>query len=393
MSVYSDPVNGAQSPPDTPAEGKGNARVQSVAPSLSGTGAYGTRISSSSVAEPKDGDLGMLPMQQAAWIWSAARRLAVKQGVITFHAGNAQGGQHGMPMVRIGTRVKRLSLLGADETGEPSDLAWVSDASLDTLTQRLARQPLAIDLPRVPAASPSIGALKRAFARRGFVLVRRTHGTPFIDLDASWADPQQKFNAGRRSDFRRAERHAEKLGGMTFEVHESVSESGLDRLLDEAYDVEARSWKGKARSALAHDHVRGPFFREYAHAAMRAGILRLSFMRVGGRAVGMQIAIQSEQRFWLLKIGYDPACARCSPGNLLMLHTIAYAAQQGLCSYEFLGTAAPWTMHWTKALRPFVRVRAYPASVQGMLALLQDLLSSVKFRLRSWRHLMRGTAA
>jgi hypothetical protein len=86
----------------------------------------------------------------------------------------------------------------------------------------------------------------------------------------------------------------------------------------------------------------------------------------------MQLALQGEGRFWLMKIGYDAAYARCSPGQLLMLHTIGHAAAQGLRSYEMLGNAAAWTAGWTRTLRPFVRVNAYPASWPGARALFAD---------------------
>jgi len=95
-------------------------------------------------------------------------------------------------------------------------------------------------------------------------------------------------------------------------------------------------------------------------------------MRIAGRAVGMQIAVECQRRFWLLKIGYDEGVARCAPGNLLMLHTMKYAASRGLASYEFLGGATPWTAIWTKTLRLCTMVRAYPFSAAGMAALSVD---------------------
>jgi hypothetical protein len=287
-------------------------------------------------------------------------------------------------MVRAGKYLKRISLLGAAETHEPCDLTWNDEAHLAQLAQELANQRLAVSLPRVPIDSPSIDALRRASAKRGIVIVRNATGTPYIDIDSTWADPQLKFNAGRRSDFRRAERHAEKLGGLTFEVHESLADEELDRLLDEAYAVEACSWKGEGGSALTMHRKLGLFFRNFAHAANRAGILRLALMRVGTIAVGMQIAVEWRQSFWLLKIGYDAEFNRCSPGNLLMLHTIGYAARRGLSSYEFLGSPAPWTAHWTSTLRPYANVRMYPFSILGQLALLKDSVTFAKEQLKKW---------
>ena len=74
-----------------------------------------------------------------------------------------------------------------------------------------------------------------------------------------------------------------------------------------------------------------------------------------------------------------------------MLHTIGHAAAQGLDSYEMLGSAAPWTASWTRTLRPFVRVRAYPASWAGARAVWVDALGAARRRwpLRRWPWVQR----
>ena len=69
----------------------------------------------------------------------------------------------------------------------------------------------------------------------------------------------------------------------------------------------------------------------------------------------MQLAVECGERFWLLKIGYDEEFARCSPGVLLMLHTVRYAATRGLKSYELLGRVEPWTRVWARSRVPTSR--------------------------------------
>ena len=74
----------------------------------------------------------------------------------------------------------------------------------------------------------------------------------------------------------------------------------------------------------------------------------------------MQIAAEWQWRFWLLKISHDQAFSRCSPGQLLMLHTLRHAARSGLSSYEFMGVMDDWTALWTQQTRRYVQVRAIP---------------------------------
>ena len=223
-------------------------------------------------------------------------------------------------------------------------------------------------------------AIQRAYRGRGLVLCRPMPGCPRIPLDQSWLEPERHLNAGRRSDLRRARRIAESFGPVCYEIL-SPTPAELPSLLEEALRVEAASWKGQDQSALMHDPVRGPFYRHYAALAGEQGILRLCFLRLGEQIAAMQFAVEYGNALWLLKIGYDEKFARCSPGSLLMVETIRYAAKRGLRSYEFLGTAAPWTRVWTTLERPCVSVWAYPAKLRGVSALAIDAATAAKRRL------------
>jgi hypothetical protein len=278
----------------------------------------------------------------------------------------------------------RLSWPGTVETGEPGDLTSGDHAPRVELARWLARQAQPLKLVRVPLGSPSLSALRQAYRGRGWMRVHADSPSPFIELNRSWEEAESQFNAGRRSDFRRAQRRAHEAGGLAFEVHAPQTGAELESLLDQAYAVEARSWKGQGGTALAKDPTLGPFYRDLSRCAAAQGLLRLCFLRIGGQPAAMQLALQADQRFWLMKIGYDPAYARCSPGQLLMLHTIGHAAAQGLASYEMLGSAAPWTAGWTRTLRPFVRVQAYPASWAGARAAWGDVSQAAARRWRAW---------
>ena len=275
------------------------------------------------------------------------------------------------PLCRSGGLVPRLQFIGAAEIGEPCDMLCADDEAAAALADALVRTRTPLALERMPANAAFVAALQRAMQGRGLCKIRPTNPAPTLALDAQWINPETQFNSGRRSDFRRAQRHAEKFGAVTCEVLTPTAEQ-LDGLLDEAIAVEMQSWKGRDGTALGVDPVRGPFFRAYAHAACARGILRMAFLRIDGKAIGMQIALECEQRFWLFKIGYDEAYARCSPGTLLMLQTLKYAAERGLRAYEMLGSAEPWTAAWTQAQHECVMINTYPHGLPGWLAFAAD---------------------
>lgn len=249
---------------------------------------------------------------------------------------------------------------------EPSDLIWRDEAGLHRLAKALARQPAPLRLDRVPVDSPTLAALRRAYAGRGLLRLREAMPTPTVDL-APWRagpefDPDAGFNAGRRADFRRLERRAAAQGEISYEMHAPTTPAELEPLLADAYAVEAASWKQESGTALSADRRQGEFFRRFTAAAAAQGMLRIAFLRLDGRPAAMQIAAEWGNRFWLFKISHDQACAACSPGQLLLRHTLGHAARAGLASYEFMGVMAPWTTLWTRQVRRYVQVRAIPFS-------------------------------
>jgi CelD/BcsL family acetyltransferase involved in cellulose biosynthesis len=291
------------------------------------------------------------------------------------------------PLFRSGRISGRRELLGASELGEPMNFLYSEPSAVEPLAKALAEARYSVLLRRLPADSPIIEALKRAYRGRGFVACRPSDGFLRLALDQSWIEPETHLNSGRRSDLRRLRKIAAKFGEITIEIAKPQPDE-LTPLLDEAYEVEASGWKGAEGSALARDARRGPFLRRYAAAACERGLLRLCFLRLGAQAAAVQIAIEVAHGFWLLKIGYRDEFARCSPGTLLMRETIAYAAKSGLRSYEFLGRDEAWLHMWSPLSCPCVSIAAYPFDTRGALALGQDALTVFRQKLsgiRKWR--------
>jgi CelD/BcsL family acetyltransferase involved in cellulose biosynthesis len=277
--------------------------------------------------------------------------------------------------------IRRLCLAGTGELHEAVDLSFTDERALERLFAWLARRGSPLFLERITADSTALNKIKRAYRGRAIVLVRPQASYPYIALDESWLDPEMHLNAGRRSDLRRARRKAEQLGPVTTEIH-TPDLSELSNLMDAAFDVEASSWKGEAHTALLHDAHRAAFYRQYAESACTEGVLRICFLRIGDRLAAVQLAIEQNNGFWLLKVGYDARFSQCSPGLLLMRDTIRYAAEAGLRTYEFLGRAEAWTKVWTATEHACVSVRVYPFGLRGMAALTADSLATVGKR---WR--------
>jgi CelD/BcsL family acetyltransferase involved in cellulose biosynthesis len=316
----------------------------------------------------RDAELHGSPIRHPLWLHACLETIARDADVRLVTAGRGNSVAVA-PLVSRGPS-RRLEMPGVAELYEPMDFLYSGTSAISAVAEALVSHRIPIFLRRVPADSPVLAALRKAYGGTGVILCRPVSGYPSIALNEDWRRPESKLRPRRAADFRRARRLARSIGEVSYEVH-SPGPGELDPLLDEAFEVELRSWKGRNGTDLGNDRLRGPFYRACTARAAQRGILRLGFLRVGRRAAAMQIAIECGERYWLLKSSYDEEFARCSPGVLLLAESIRRAAA-GLKSFEFLGTAECWTRIWTRQVRPCVSVRAYPKRLPGLAALAAE---------------------
>lgn len=323
-----------------------------------------------------------LPTQTMAFYTALGATLLASSEIELVKASDDLGIRGLLPLCRDRSLFARWRMVGAREVFEPIDALCLDDRGLRSIAGQIAGQGRPVTFDRVPQESGFVPAMQAAMKGRGLVRLRAAQGCPFIALDERWQEPEVQYNAGRRSDFRRAMRRANDQGEVTFSVL-SPRPDQFDALFDEAIAVELRSWKKAAGTAIASDRAKEMFFCDFLRSASCEGTLRLAFMRIDGHAVAMQIALEWHGKFWLFKIGFDEDYARCSPGTLIMLHTIGWAAKRGLGSYEMLGNVEPWIAEfWTTDDHPCLSLRTYPVNFAGLIALLADGVGGVVGKLR-----------
>jgi len=318
------------------------------------------------------------PMQSFEWISACARAFRNGELKVLTTGGNLITGF--APLFRPAGH-KTWTLLGT-ELYEVTEFTYSDPTAAEMLATAVLDCRFPVFLRSIAVDSPLLQAFRRSCSERRRVMVTRAMpGAPWLGLDESWKEPESHLNSGRRSDLRRARRNAEKLGQLriTFacpRLHE------LSDLLPLIYRLENANWKGRMGSSLQSDPEIGEFYRNYARAACDSGVLHLGVMWVGDEPVAMQLAVEHNNRFWLLKMGFDEQYQRCSPGTLLMVESLRYAANLGCHVYEFLGVSEPWNQLWTNLCHERVSVRIYGAGFRGLATLAGDWLTFVSRKVR-----------
>jgi CelD/BcsL family acetyltransferase involved in cellulose biosynthesis len=228
-------------------------------------------------------------------------------------------------------------------------------------------------LQRIEADGALAQVFKAAARGRGQLLQFNASGAPFVPIACSWDQYFQSLSSRRRQDYRRARRGLERLGKIEVQIH-SPGAAALEAYMAEAMQVEAASWKGREGSAMLTNARLSGFFLQLAPRLARAGQLRLCFLRLNGAAIAMQIAAVHGGRWWVLKIGYDERWAEHSPGIQLMWDVLREAFEQGMTSFEMLGSAEPWLTIWTREQRTYRTLAFYPYNGRGVVALSADIM-------------------
>lgn len=200
---------------------------------------------------PELPDDSAVPTQTHAWMSARFERPLGRQWEV-FVVGAEARKRAVAILCRKGNWLRELFLMF-----EPSDFVWSDAASLQELADIVTRQGLPLYLERLPATSPTLAALRKAVRGRDWIVTQPAMPTPYIDLTDRTAE--SCLNAGRRSDLRRAERRAAQFGQVAHELIAPSSKKELDKLIEEAFDVETRSWKYAAGTAAAQQHSRESF--------------------------------------------------------------------------------------------------------------------------------------
>ncbi|HEU5311065.1 MAG TPA: GNAT family N-acetyltransferase [Candidatus Eisenbacteria bacterium] len=232
-------------------------------------------------------------------------------------------------------------------------------AAVDSLATALIRStPRRLTVAFLAEGESSLAALEASSrkARRPTV-VRVLERCPYIALDGTWENLLETRRHQFARELRRRRRRLHARGRFELDVQDGSRD--LERYFEEGLVIEAAGWKGENGTAIASSPETRGFYLEIARWLASRGSLRLSFLRLDGRAFAFEFAYEECGRYSLLKSGYDESWRSDAPGVLLRAATIERAFEVGLRRYDFLGKDDPWKREWTSMVEVQVQLQSF----------------------------------
>ncbi len=174
--------------------------------------------------------------------------------------------------------------------------------------------------------------------------------SPYCALPGTRLEFELSLNRRLRSNLRRVRRRLQGHGVVTSERF--IGGPQLAAKLGEGLALEASGWKGREGTAIQQDPSTLAFYLALAEQAAIEGRLALWFLRVDGKAVAFDFALEHRGSLLVLKTAYDERFADCSPGQLLVEDELHDAVERGWHECDFLGTSSAAKRVWTRLARP-----------------------------------------
>jgi CelD/BcsL family acetyltransferase involved in cellulose biosynthesis len=255
-------------------------------------------------------------------------------------------------------------LIGAD-----GDLlgAWLDE--LDKLEPRWDL----LSMSRLLDGSPLLRALESELTRRRQPFHLRAEQPSYhLRLPSTFEEYLAARSGKFRSHLKRADKRLAASGEVAFEVVESALHIG-DRF-DELLAIERGSWKhehGTAISAVPHQ---AGFYRDLSVAAADAGMLHLSFLRLGGVAVAYNLGLIARGRYYYLKTSYLKEFREHGVATIGRARLIRELIGRGIRDFDFPAEPYEWERQWTDEARWHRSLQFFNRGLRGRLLWLVSAL-------------------
>jgi CelD/BcsL family acetyltransferase involved in cellulose biosynthesis len=220
-----------------------------------------------------------------------------------------------------------------------------------------------VRLDGIPETSPNLPYILEAMRAcgNGACVVNR-HTSRFIKMPANWADFEMTRSGSWRSKMRRKWKAME-------QVHQGRTllggrDSDVDDAMRDLFTLHAHRFPAEVSEFLL-PHVKR-FQHKLARRWVPTGRMMLPYIEVAGTpAAVMQVLVEGDT-LYQYQMGWNPAFADISIGNLVMAWSVRCALERGAAIYDTLPGEFEYKDRWCPETRHFVDLEAFNSlSISG----------------------------
>ncbi len=198
--------------------------------------------------------------------------------------------------------------------------------------------------------------------------------TAVIELAGTWEDYLAKRTSKWRNNFRRARKRLLAAGEVEYTRHRPAGMQSDDAdprwdLYEHCERLAALSWQGSSSdgTTLSHGEIRD-FLRDAHEVAARAGCLDMNLLSVAGQVIAFAYNYAYQGNVYGLRLGFDPAAAKISPGNAICAYAFEDSFRRGDRIYDLGPGSLDCKRYWQSSFEPIVQYTYHrPRAIRAQL--------------------------
>lgn len=259
----------------------------------------------------------------------------------------------GLKLALLGTR-RSAQTCSIDILAKPGEEQIIIPAMINAAIAYFPYQ-IGFIFDRLPENSPTINVLENL---SDFTLTKEFDSVgAFLPIAANFAEYRASLSSNFRSNLNKA---AKKLHQLTdVKISFLHGKAATETYLNQMIEVEAKSWKKDAGTAISNSPTDITFFQRLTQKLAAAGFLEWQILEAEGQVIAMNLAVRLQRLILIWKLGYDPAYSKCSPGSMLLEEAIKLACASEEIDEINLMTDHSWYDNWKMVKRPYYNLRLY----------------------------------
>jgi hypothetical protein len=159
---------------------------------------------------------------------------------------------------------------------------------------------------------------------------------------------------------------------------ECLQEGDLVSGLEDFFDVEHSSWKGRNGTACDQNPQTRAFYTQLAEVALKQGWLTVFRLILDDRTAAVHYGLIYNNSYLLPKVAFREEFSELSPGLVLMNEVIDACAARNATSIDFLGGDDEWKLRWSSTVVPHYWLYIFRDNFKGRM------LHRMKFNWGPW---------